>query len=354
MDDARSADLASPGLLRDASGILHFGDAKAEAQAALSGSAVFDLQHLALIAVHGSDSEAFLQGQLSNDVREVTPTRAQASAWCSPKGRVLTCFLVFRHDGQLMLQLPGSLLETIIKRMRMYVLRAKATLEDRSGLIMRVGVVGEDAEARLAEHFGPVPADINSVRSADDVTVIRIRGRRPRFEILGPREPVSAFWNACRPLSTAAGAAAWDLLDIEAGVASIGPETSDLFVPQMLNLDRVGGLNFTKGCYVGQEIVARTQHLGRIKRRMYRAQWHGATPPSAGDDLLVPADSSSVRVQVVKATPAPAGGFEVLAVIPIEDAMTMGQDKNRGMSNGHEHGQFRLTELPYALDDETA
>lgn len=351
MGDARSADLASPGLLRDASGIRHFGDPDAEAQAALTGNAVFDLQHLALIAVHGPESQTFLQGQLSNDVREVTPTRAQASAWCSPKGRVLSCFLVFRHAGELMLQLPESLLDAIIKRMRMYVLRAKVNLEDRSAGIMRMGVIGTDAEARLVEHFGPAPVELNDVRSADGVTVIRIRGRRPRFEILGPREHVSAFWNACRPLANAAGALAWDLLDVEAGVASIGPETSDLFVPQMLNLDRTGGLSFTKGCYVGQEIVARTQHLGRIKRRMYRAQWSGATPLSAGDDLLVCADSRSIKVQVVKATPAPAGGFEVLAVIPIEDARAMGRNEVKGGAN--EHGQFRLAELPYALEDET-
>lgn len=349
MSDARSADLASTGLLRDGSGVRHFGDASAEAQAALTGNAVFDLQHLGLIAVRGDDAGVFLQGQLSNDVREVTAARAQPSAWCSPKGRVLCCFLVFRHDGQLTLQLPEKLVEPIIMRMRMYVLRTKATLEDCSSAFMRMGLIGEDAEACLIERFGPLPAGTDDVRSASGVTIIRIRGRRPRFEILGPRDALNALWNACRRLATAAGADAWELLDIEAGIASIGAETSDRFVPQMLNLDRVGAVSFTKGCYVGQEIVARTQHLGRIKRRMYRAHWHGAEPVSAGHDLQLTAGSTSVNVQVVNASPAPAGDFEMLAVIAIEDAGTLAR-LERGV-DAHPH--FRLTELPYALEDET-
>jgi folate-binding protein YgfZ len=226
-------------------------DASAEALAALSGNAIFDLRHFALISVHGDDAEDFLQGQLTNDVGEVTATRAQLSAWCSPKGRVLTCFLVFRHDGRLLLQLPDTLLEQTLKRLRMYVLRAKAILESADDSLARFGLVGEDAASCLRDLLGDLPEHADDVRRFEHVTIIRLRGGRPRYEIVGAQ-----------------------LLDIEAGIANIGPDTSDSFVPQMINLDRIGGVSFTKGCYVGQEIVARTQHLGRIKRRMYHQAPH--------------------------------------------------------------------------------
>jgi folate-binding protein YgfZ len=147
-----------------------------------------------------------------------------------------------------------------------------------------------------------------------------------------------------------AGADAWELLDIEAGIASIGPNTSDAFVPQMINLDRIGGVSFTKGCYVGQEIVARTQHLGRIKRRMYRAHWNGASPVDAGDILQASDNATSPRARIVNAKAAPGGGFDVLAVIPIDVAAGLG---DTGLAL-HDGSRLTLEALPYALEDEAA
>ena len=325
-------------------------DAGAQAPAALNGNAIFDLQHLALIAADGDDAVEFLQGQLTNELREVTATRAQQSAWCSPKGRVLTCFLVFRHDGRLLLQLPQALLEETLKRMRMYVLRAKATLEKANAELMRIGLIGEQAESCLEDCVGNLPGSAEDVRVSGQLTIIRLRGRRPRYEIVGAREAVESVWNACRRVAVTAGADAWELLDIEAGIANIGPDTSDAFVPQMLNLDRIGGVSFTKGCYVGQEIVARTQHLGRIKRRMYRAHWNGTSPVGAGDTLQASEDSASFRAQIVNAKASPGGGFDVLAVIPIDVAAGVG---GAGVAL-HDGSRLTLEALPYALEDETA
>jgi hypothetical protein len=348
MTDTRTTDLAAAELVRDGSRIVRFGEACAEAQAALAGDAVFDLQHLALITVDGDEAEEFLQGQLTNDIREITGQRAQQSAWCSPKGRVLTGLLVFRHDGHLLLQLPGSLLEQTLKRMRMFVLRAHATLEDASASWMRMGAIGDNTAAGLRELLGPLPENTDELRAIDDVTIIRLRGQRPRYELLGTHDAIAKLWNACREVAVAAGADAWELLDIEAGVASIGPATSDTFVPQMINLDRIGGVSFTKGCYVGQEIVARTQHLGRIKRRMYRAHWSGGSPVGPGDRLNTSADPASAKAQVVNAQALPEGGFAVLAVMPIEIA---GDLPARGAAPGG-GSQLTLGALPYALEDQ--
>jgi len=181
------------------------------------------------------------------------------------------------------------------------------------------------------------------------LTVIRLRGRRPRYEIVGPRDAVASVWNACADVAQTAGAGAWELLDIEAGVASIGPDTSDSFVPQMINLDRIGGVSFTKGCYVGQEIVARTQHLGRIKRRMYRAHWNGTSHLDAGGTLPATGDANAPRAQVVNARAAPSGGYDLLAVIPIDVAAGL-RDTGSALADG---SRLTLEALPYALEDET-
>jgi folate-binding protein YgfZ len=325
-------------------------DTHAQALAALNGSAIFDLQHLALVAVDGDDAVEFLQGQLTNELREVTATRAQQSAWCSPKGRVLTCFLVFRHDGRLLLQLPEALLEQSLKRMRMYVLRAKATLEDTSAALMRIGLVGEEAESCLANLVGDLPANADDVRFIEHMTIIRLRGRRPRYEIVGAHETLAPVCDACRRIAVTAGVGAWELLDIEAGLANIGPGTSDAFVPQMINLDRIGAVSFTKGCYVGQEIVARTQHLGRIKRRMYRTHWNGTSRIDAGDILHAGADATSSRAQIVNARAVPGGRFDLLAVLPI-DVAAGARDSGLALRDG---SRLTFQALPYALEDKTA
>lgn len=347
---SRSRDLQAAGVARVGPRVAHFGDAAGEARAALEGNAVFDLQHLALIAVRGADAEAFLQGQLTSDIGQLDADRAQPSAWCSPKGRVLTCFLVFRYDDSLMLQLPASLLESTLKRMRMYVLRARATLEDASDSYTRMGAVGEDTASRLREHVGRLPEHTQTVSSKDDLTIIRLAGERPRYEILGTHEAVESLWNDCRRVAVAAGADAWELLEIEAGIASIGPDTSDAFVPQMINLDRIGAVSFTKGCYVGQEIVARTQHLGRIKRRMYRARLSGSPRIAPGDSLEIAGDPAPAKVQIVNAGPVSNADFEVLAVLPIELAARV-PDTGLVLGGG---ARLTLQDLPYALEEETA
>ena len=326
-------------------------DAQPIGEASAAGrDAVFDLTHLALIAVRGADAEAFLQGQLTSDVRAVTEDRAGPSAWCSPKGRVLSSFLVFRHDGAILLQLPASQLDATLKRMRMFVLRADAILEDVSDAWMRMGVVGAQAVSCAEDRLGGLPDEPGDVARTRGITVIRLAGHRPRFELVAERETLMPLWESCRRVAGPGDARAWSRLDIEAGVASIEPSTSDAFVPQMINLDRIGGVSFTKGCYVGQEIVARTQHLGRIKRRMYRGHVSGARTLEPGDTLQASASGATVKAEIVNAAPSPGGGFEVLAVMPIETAETLSETQLR-LDDG---ARLALEDLPYTLEDEIA
>jgi folate-binding protein YgfZ len=213
---------------------------------------------------------------------------------------------------------------------------------------MRMGFVGERVESCLKDALGDLPEHADALRSVQDLTVIRLRGRRPRYEIVGEPEAIASLWNTCRRVAVAAGADAWELLDIEAGIASVGPDTSDAFLPQMLNLDRIGAVSFTKGCYVGQEIVARTQHLGRIKRRMYRAHWNGGSSIGPGDTLEGCGDPASPRAQIVNAKALPDGGFDLLAVIPIDVAGSV-PASGFALRDG---SRLTLEALPYALEDE--
>lgn len=349
MNDVLGTDSANAHLDDDAARVTHFGDRDTEFRAALTGDAVFDLRHLALVAADGEDVVEFLQGQLTNDIRAVDDTRAQWSAWCSPKGRVLTCLTVFRHAGRLHLELPRSLLDTTLQRLRMFVLRARVALEDVSDATARIGAVGDRVEARLREVLGTLPDALGDTVAARDLTVIRMHGPRARYQIVGEPADVAGLWNACRRVAAPAGADAWERLDIEAGIANIYPATSDAFVPQMINLDRTDGVSFTKGCYVGQEIVARTQHLGRIKRRMYRAHLEGAVSGIApGDTLAGAVDDAPLRARVVDAKAAD-GGFELLAVMPTEEAEAL-EDAGSALVNG---ARLSLGTLPYTLTDET-
>jgi hypothetical protein len=154
--------------------------------------------------------------------------------------------------------------------------------------------------------------------SAGGVTVLRLRGPHPRFEIIGPYTDIQGLWSELA--LTPVGASAWAWLDIMAGVPTVLPATVEAFVPQMTNLELIGGVNFKKGCYPGQEIVARTHYLGRLKQRMYRAHVDSPQAPKAGDPIYAPNFGEQAAGTVVDAQPAPGGGFDLLAVVQIASA----------------------------------
>lgn len=281
---------------------------------------LFDLSHLGLIAVTGEDAHAFLQGQLTNDIRELSDAHSHLSGWCSPKGRMLACFRLIRLDGEILLQLPLASLEAALQRMRRYVLRARVSLHDASARIMRMGVAGPAAADLLENRLGRLPEFDSGVRRYQALTLLRLPGAgTPRFQVLGPGQALADLWSWL----AAQGAApdnedAWSLLDIRAGLPSVLPGTEDAFVPQMTNMQLVDGLSFTKGCYTGQEVVARMQYLGRLKRRMYRARVTSPRRPNPGDELFAPSSASGQGAgRVVDARPVGPDRYELLVVVEL-------------------------------------
>ena len=302
--------LSSAGAVIDHDCVLHFGNPAGELAAAQAGTVLCGLTHLGLIGLSGEDTQTFLQGQTTNDVR-LPAERAQHNSLCTPKGRMLANFLLWRGADGYLLQLPAVLQAAIQKRLTMYVLRSKVKVRDAAAETVRLGLAGSGAEALLQQAVGAAPQEPLGVANHPAATLIRLGPAR--FELVVPAEQAAALWNTLRQGATPAGSAVWEWLDIRAGIPQILPPTQEQFTPQMASFEALGGVSFTKGCYTGQEVVARTQYLGKVKRRLYLAHVAADTAPQPGDEVHGAEESSGL---VVNARPAPEGGFDLLAVIP--------------------------------------
>ena len=332
--------LTECGATFEGAAVAHFGDAAGERIAARDAAVICDLAPVAALAVTGTDAAAFLQGQLTSDVGSLADNAVQRSAWCSSKGRVLANFLLRRTAGdQFELLLPSSLVEPIGKRLSMFVLRSKVAIADATHATVRCGVGGPAAAACIAATLGMTPA-LNHAMAIDGGTLIALPGNR--FLIIASPERAPALWQTLTP-ARAAGLGCWEWLTIRAGVPVITPPIQDAFIPQMLNLDALDAIAFGKGCYAGQEIVARTQYLGRLKERLSLIHVDGEAP-GAGARLFSPAFGDQACGTVINAAMAPGGGADLLAVV--QTAAVAGATLRLGAPDG---APAVLLPLPYAL-----
>ena len=313
--------LLDAGAVIENNSVVHYGNPEQERRIALTGLLLCDLSHQGLIAAHGADAATFIQGQLTNDIHDVSDQHSQLSACCTPKGRMLASFRIFQRDETFYLSLPQSLLEATLKRLRMFLLMAKARLEDASQSLVGIGASGPQIEQHLKDMKLDVPALADAVTQSQGYTIIRLAGPQPRFAIYGELDAMMTLWNHLHVHAAPVGASVWELLDIHAGIPTIYPQTSEAFVPQMTNMHVINGVNFRKGCYTGQEIVARMQYLGKLKRRMYRIHIDGEQVVTPGDALHAPGSTSGQGTgTIVSAQRDPNGGYMALAVIDISDA----------------------------------
>lgn len=292
----------------------HFGDPATELETAHSGTVLCTLDHFARLGINGSDAPAYLQNLLSSDLREITPQHARISSLNSPKGRMLASFILWQTGENYFMHLPRSQCSLLLKRLSLYVLRSKVKITDASDAHVCLGIAGPDAAALLQDCLGSVPQQIWDVAQHEAATIICIANRQ--FVISADPQHAPTLW---QQLATGgahpAGAPCWDWLTIHAGLPVILPATQEQFVPQMANLELLGGVNFKKGCYPGQEIVARMQYLGKLKRRMYLAHLEAGNAPQAGDALYSADMEDQPSGMVVNAAAAPGGGYDLLAVV---------------------------------------
>lgn len=325
---------------------LLFGDITNEAKLASESTVLVPLTHLALIQACGEDTTDFLQGQTSNDVRNINEGRHLLNSYCTPKGRMLTIFDHFMRQGDHYLQHPYSLNEAVQKRLTMFVMRSDVTLSEVSEQLPSFGFAGPQAEALLKQAVGQCPSEAGDVLTQNGITILRQQGTIPRFSCFAEPDRLIELWQQLSGDATPAGTAAWNLLEIQAGIPNIDSGSVEAFVPQMVNLQLINGVNFKKGCYPGQEVVARMQYLGKLKRRMYRASIEAAAPPSAGTALYSPSSESGQGAgKVVRAAPSANGGCEILVVAEI--AIAEGQELYIENAEG---AKLTLLELPYAFE----
>jgi folate-binding protein YgfZ len=320
--------------------VQHFGDAAGELARARTCTVMCDLSHFGILRVSGEDAQGFLQNLLSSDVREVNARRAQISSFNSAKGRMLATFLVWQTDADYFLQLPRSLCEAVRKKLSMYVLRSKVKIADASDELVCLGLAGAEAAALVGECFVAVPQDTFAAGQCPNGSVIRLGAGR--FLIATAPQYAAALWQCLNDGARPAGSGCWDWLSIRAGIPAILPATQEQFVPQMANLELIGGVNFKKGCYPGQEIVARMQYLGKLKRRMYLA--HIAGTAAAGEELFSAEMAGQANGMVVNAAPAPDGGCDLLAVVQISSHD--GQTVHLGSLQGE---ALAFQSLPYEI-----
>ncbi|MGD8933678.1 MAG: folate-binding protein YgfZ [Gammaproteobacteria bacterium] len=325
-----------------------FGNPERERRITHTGDLFCDLSHFGIIAAYGDDAAEFLQAQFTNDIHQVDETHSQLSALCSPKGRMLCNFRIFRREQTYYLVLPYELLEAALSRLRMFVLRSKVTLEDASDALMGIGASGNKIVEHLGDIAGKLPESIDEAIEFKDYTIIRVAGVVPRYEIYGLLEPMKKFWQALDVHATPVGANIWELLNIQAGIPVITAASIDAYVPQMANMQLINGVSFTKGCYPGQEIVARMHYLGKLKRRMYRIGFDAHEKPATGTSLVTETSTASQDIgSILSAQQNPDGNYEALAVIQVNDA------ENSKLMLGDASGpEVTILDLPYAFEQE--
>lgn len=259
---------------------------------------------LGVIGVSGEDAAAFLQGQLTQDIEAMPIGQARLAAYCSARGRVLASFIVCRRaQGDFWLVCSADLLAATLKKLTMFVLRSKVRLVDASAEVAVYGVMGETLNS-IAVSASPASAEAGF--HSDILALLPPADGQPRGLWLTPAD-------APAPAGAPLAPAQWHWAAVRSGVATVSQAVAEAFVPQMLNYESVDGVNFRKGCYPGQEVVARSQFRGAIKRRAYVGQVAGAA--QAGDEVWVAGQAGEPAGLIAQAAPAPGGGTAVIAVL---------------------------------------
>ncbi|WP_431819589.1 YgfZ/GcvT domain-containing protein [Burkholderia sp. F1] len=314
-----------------------------------AAGAYMPLPQFGVIDVAGDDAATFLHTQLTNDIEHLDAASARLAGYCSAKGRLLASFLAWRSGHDVRLLVSKDVQAAVQKRLSMFVLRAKAKLADASDALAVVGFAG-DVRAALSGIFDALPDGVHVKVDGPAGALIRMpdaAGKR-RYLWIGPRAEVDARLAALDGKLPAVSPAVWDWLDIRAGEPRVTQPAVEQFVPQMINFDVIGAVNFRKGCYPGQEIVARSQYRGTIKRRTALAHAAGDTDAvRAGIELFHSDDPGQPCGMVVNAAAAPAGGVD--ALVEIKLAALESGSVHLGAANGP---ALTFEPLPYAWPTE--
>ncbi|RKZ37492.1 MAG: folate-binding protein [Gammaproteobacteria bacterium] len=313
--DTWCAHLESSGMRTDDDEKIHFGDPRAEIQSALSGTVEADLSWLAPIQVQGEDAETFLQGQFTCDVNSISVDGARFGAWCDLKGRVTTLVRLIRTADGFWMLVPQALKTNLLSRLRLAVMRSDVQITDASNNNVCVGIAGSNAHSLLEGSLGFAPREQDAAAASKGLVIDCLPDDHPRFILIGPSERMIELWLALAKHAQPAGHEAWDLLDVLSGIPWIRASTSGEFLPQMIGLKRLSAVSFTKGCYLGQEVVTRVEHIGKVKRRLHLLHAPTASTVEIGASIFSGSESEQAVGVIVGSARHPGGGWRMLAVL---------------------------------------
>ncbi|KAB0502413.1 YgfZ/GcvT domain-containing protein [Pseudomonas moorei] len=306
----------------------------------MADSAFFcTLSHEGVLAVRGADAGKFLQGQLTCNLNYLSDTQASLGARCTQKGRMQSSFRILLEGDGVLMAMASELLEPQLADLKKYAVFSKSKLTDESAAWVRFGV--DHGDAALKSLGLELPAETDQVVRNDGLIALRVSP--DRAELWVSADQADAVKGKLSALLAEGELNQWLLGQIRAGIGQVMPGTRELFIPQMLNLQAVGGVSFKKGCYTGQEIVARMQYLGKLKRRLYRLSLDASELPEPGTQLFSPSHGSSIGEVVLAAQGEQQ--IELLAVLQA-DAAEAG-DIHVGALDGP---ALHLLDLPYELD----
>jgi len=330
-----------------ANGGFDFADAASANQIAEQTSIICDLSQYSLIVIAGGDAAAFIQGQFTNDVKKVDENKSQLSAFCNNKGRMIANFRLFKHQQNYFLSLKNDLVERSIRHLQNYILRSQVAIQDISEQLIHLGISGDNAATLLSPLIESISQEIDSVSHNDNYIAIRVAGQKPRYEIFCSVEHAKVLWEKVSAQAETVNSSCWDYLDIHAGIPYIDANSSEEYVPQMTNMELINGVSFTKGCYTGQEIVARMHYLGKLKKRCYRIHIDSEIKPRSGDKLFAEnARAGQNTGAIIQSEKNPQGGYDALAVIQIADI------ESKLFLNDADGPAVSVRVLPYSFDKE--
>jgi len=339
-DDVHPAELEING-----TGYSRLADLETETGILRRGDFICDLSHLGFATASGPDAAEFLHRQLTNDLKNLGSDDSELTGYCTNKGRLLCIFRVHRGNGDVILQAGKPVLTTTLETIRRYILRAKVTLDARED-IQSFGVFGKDSSQALALLTGAIPDRVDGVSSCGGITVIRhAPAAAERYQVIGPTAALGNLWRELSGSCPVTGSWSWAAYDINQGRPAIFEQTAGEFLPHSVNMDLLNAVSFRKGCYPGQEIVARMHYRGKPKSRMIHARLDSGPTPAPGDKIYVEGNEQSIGMLVDVAPSEP--GYDVLTTIKLEYL-----EEGNLMLAGPTGARITRGKMPYSLDDD--
>lgn len=292
-----------------------FGNPEQEIQMSATGDIFFSLSGLGILTVTGEDASTFLQGQITHDIGQVDNTHSVLCGYCTPQGRLLALMRIFSTcDHQYHLIMPRMLIDSTRQRLQMFVMMSRVELRDDSDHLVGLGLHGPEA-IRLCQQLLPQPpAKEAEVSHHEGLTVLRLAdAHHPRYALYGHHEVLQRCWNELNVHAAPVGSSINAYLDIVTGMPTILPATVDKFIPQHIDLDHLNGISFSKGCYTGQEIIARLHYRGKSKRRLFRLNASGNEPWPPATNIIDSKHEDQSLGMVIDSQKAPDGKMIALA-----------------------------------------